>query len=131
MWPFNMIWPQVDFNRIVRFMGEISTNSKGQKKLVLQAQNKSQDFEKNFLNAIPAYLDAFEVSCDKLAACAKWKQDWLERKAKGGAKLRKDVSEYNNLLKDYEKAQKDLVRAGAFVQMGWGEVVLALRKSST
>lgn len=130
MWPFNMIWPQVDFNRIVRFMGEIATNCRNQKALVAQAQKKSQDFEKKFLNAVPAYLEALETSCDKLAAAAQWKQDWLERKAKGGAKLRRDVSEYNNLLKDYEKAQGDLVRAGAFVQMGWGEVVLALRDTS-
>ena len=130
MWPFNMIWPQVDFNRIVRFMGEIATSCRSQKSLVAQAQKKSQDFEKKFLNAVPAYLDALETSCDKLAAAAQWKQEWLERKAKGGAKLRKDVSEYNNLLKDYEKAQGDLVRAGAFVQMGWGEVVLALRETS-
>lgn len=130
MWPFNMIWPQVDFNRIVRFMGEIATSCRNQKSLVAQAQKKSQDFEKNFLNAVPAYLSALETSCDKLAAAAQWKQEWLERKAKGGAKLRKDVSEYNNLLKDYEKAQGDLVRAGAFVQMGWGEVVIALRETS-
>lgn len=128
MWPFNMIWPQVDFNRITRFMGEIATNCRTQKNLVNEAQKKAQSFEKAFLNAVPAYLSALEISCDKLAAAAQWKQDWLERKAKGGTKLRRDVSEYNNLLKDYEKAQADLVRAGAFVQMGWGEVVLALKK---
>ena len=125
IWPFNMIWPQVDFNRIVRFMGEIATNCRQQKNLVDEAKKKSKPFEATFLKAVPAYLDALETSCDKLSAAAQWKQDWLERKAKGGARLRKDVSEYNALLKDYEKAQGDLVRAGAFVQMGWGEIVLA------
>lgn len=123
MWPFNMIWPQVDFNRIVRFMGEIASNCRKQKELVSEAKKKSVPFEKTFLNAVPAYLQALEISCDKLAAAAQWKQEWLERKAKGGAKLRRDVSEYNFLLKDYEKSQADLVRAGAFVQMGWVEIV--------
>ena len=85
--------------------------------------------EATFLKAAPAYLDALETSCDKLSAAAQWKQDWLERKAKGGARLRKDVSEYNALLKDYEKAQGDLVRAGAFVQMGWGEIVISKKSA--
>lgn len=124
MWPFNLIWPQVDFIRIARFMGEISTNCTSQKKLAAEALKKAQPFEHAFLKAVPAYLDALITSCDKLAAAAQWKQDFIMRKAKGQTKLRSDVSEYNSILKDYEKAQGDLVRAGAFVRVGWSEVVI-------
>lgn len=126
MWPFSLIWPQVDYERIVRLMSEIRKNTINQKNLVLQAKNKAKDFEKTFLNAVPAYLDALDVSCQKLSATAQWKQDMLLRRISKDVKLRRDVSEYNQLLKAYEEAQGNLVRAGALVQMGWGEVVQKL-----
>ncbi len=126
MWPFSLIWPQVDYERIVRLMSEIRKNTINQKNLVLQAKNKAKDFEKTFLNAVPAYLDALDVSCQKLSAAAQWKQDMLLRRISKDVKLRRDVSEYNQLLKAYEEAQGNLVRAGALVQMGWGEVVQKL-----
>jgi hypothetical protein len=128
MWPFSLIWPQVDFERIVRLMSEIRKNAIIQKNLVLQAKNVAQDFEKDFLNAVPAYLDALEVSCQKLSAAAQWKQDMLLKRIHKDVKMRRDVSEYNRILKEYEKAQGDLVRAGAIVQLGWGKVVEANRK---
>ena len=126
MWPFSLIWPQVDYERIVRLMSEIRKNTINQKNLVLQAKDKAKDFEKTFLNAVPAYLDALDVSCQKLSAAAQWKQDMLLRRISKDVKLRRDVSEYNQLLKAYEEAQGNLVRAGALVQMGWGEVVQKL-----
>ena len=126
MWPFSLIWPQVDYERIVRLMSEIRKNTINQKNLVLQAKDKAKDFEKTFLNAVPAYLDALDVSCQKLSATAQWKQDMLLRRISKDVKLRRDVSEYNQLLKAYEEAQGNLVRAGALVQMGWGEVVQKL-----
>ena len=126
MWPFSLIWPQVDYERIVRLMSEIRKNTINQKNLVLQAKNKAKDFEKTFLNAVPAYLDALDVSCQKLSAAAQWKQDMLLRRISKDVKLRRDVSEYNQLLKAYEEAQGNLVRAGALVQMGWGEGVQQL-----
>ena len=126
MWPFSLIWPQVDYERIVRLMSEIRKNAINQKNLVLQAKDKAKDFEKTFLNAVPAYLDALDVSCQKLSATAQWKQDMLLRRISKDVKLRRDVSEYNQLLKAYEEAQGNLVRAGALVQMGWGEVVQKL-----
>ena len=126
MWPFSLIWPQVDYERIVRLMSEIRKNAINQKNLVLQAKDKAKDFEKTFLNAVPAYLDALDVTCQKLSAAAQWKQDMLLRRISKDVKLRRDVSEYNQLLKAYEEAQGNLVRAGALVQMGWGEVVQKL-----
>lgn len=126
MWPFSLIWPQVDYERIVRLMSEIRKNAINQKNLVLQAKDKAKDFEKTFINAVPAYLDALDVSCQKLSATAQWKQDMLLRRISKDVKLRRDVSEYNQLLKAYEEAQGNLVRAGALVQMGWGEVVQKL-----
>lgn len=126
MWPFSLIWPQVDYERIVRLMSEIRKNTINQKNLVLQAKDKAKDFEKTFLNAVPAYLDALDVSCQKLSAAAQWKQDMLLRRISKDVKLRRDVSEYNQILKAYEEAQGNLVRAGALVQMGWGEVVQKL-----
>lgn len=126
MWPFSLIWPQVDYERIVRLMSEIRKNTINQKNLVLQAKDKAKDFEKTFLNAVPAYLDALDISCQKLSAAAQWKQDMLLRRISKDVKLRRDVSEYNQLLKAYEEAQGNLVRAGALVQMGWGEVVQKL-----
>ena len=123
MWPFSLIWPQVDFERIVRLMSEIRKNAIIQKNLVLQAKNVAQDFEKDFLNAVPAYLDALDISCQKLSAAAQWKQDMLLKRIHKDVKMRRDVSEYNRILKEYEKAQSDLVRAGAIVQLGWGKVV--------
>ena len=123
MWPFSLIWPQVDFERIVQLMSEIRKNAIIQKNLVLQAKNVAQDFEKDFLNAVPAYLDALDISCQKLSAAAQWKQDMLLKRIHKDVKMRRDVSEYNRILKEYEKAQGDLVRAGAIVQLGWGKVV--------
>ena len=127
MWPFNLIWPQVDFNRIVRFMGELATNCRKQKDLVDEAKKKAAPFEATFLNAVPAYLDALDISCQKLSAAAQWKQDMLMKKIHKDVKLRRDVSEWSRILKEYEDAQGNLVRAGAIVQMGWGEVVQAIK----
>ena len=126
MWPFRLFWPQVDFERIVRLMGEIRKNTITQKNLVLQARGTAKDFEKDFLNAVPAYLDALDVSCQKLSAVAQWKQDMLLKRIHKDVKLRRDVAEYNRILREYEKAQGDLVRAGAIAQMGWGKVVQAI-----
>jgi hypothetical protein len=123
MWPFSLIWPQVDYERIVRLMSEIRKNAIIQKNLVLQAKNVAKEFEKEFLDAVPAYLDALNVSCQKLSAAAQWKQDMLYKRIHKDVKLRRDVAEWSNILKDYENAQGNLVRAGAIVQLGWGEVV--------
>ena len=123
MWPFNRIWPQVDYERIVRLMSEIRKNIISQQNLVLQAKAKAEPFEKNFLEAVPAYLEALDRSCVGLADIAQWKQDMLEKKLHHDVKMIRDVSEYNQLLKAYEKAQNDLVQAGAFVRAGWVEAL--------
>ena len=123
MWPFSLIWPQVDFVRIVRLMGEIRKNVSTQKSLVKEAKSKAQPYEKTFLDAVPAYLDSIDVSCKCLADVAQWKQDMLEKKLHHDVKMIRDVSEYNQILKAYEKAQNDLVQAGAFVRAGWVEAL--------
>lgn len=123
MWPFNRIWPQVDFERIVRLMGEIRRNIISQQNLVIQAKDKAESFEKAFLDAVPAYLEALDKSCQGLADIAQWKQDLLYKKIHHKAKVIRDSRDYNTLLKAYEKEQADLVRAGAFVQAGWMEIV--------
>lgn len=122
MWPFCLIWPQVDYERIMRLMNEICKNTDAQKKLVTEAFVNAKDFEITFLKALPAYLDALDVSCKCLANAAKWKQEMLLKRIKKDVKLRRDVHEYNEILKAYEKAQGNLVRAGAFVQVGWLEI---------
>ena len=122
MWPFNRIWPQVDFERIVRLMSEIRKNIISQQNLVLQAKSKAKPFEKTFLDAVPAYLEALDQSCKGLADIAQWKQDMLYKKIHHEAKVICDSRDYNTLLKAYEKEQADLVRAGAFVQVGWMEI---------
>ncbi len=48
MWPFSLIWPQVDFERIVRLMSEIRKNAIIQKNLVLQAKMLLKILKKNF-----------------------------------------------------------------------------------
>ena len=123
MWPFSLFWPQVDFERIVRLMSEIRKNAIAQGNLVAEAKSKAQPSEKHFLDALPAYLNALDVSCQKLSAAAQWKQDMLQKKLHHDVKMVRDVSEWSKILKEYEKAQNDLVRAGALVQMGWGEIV--------
>lgn len=122
MWPFSLFWPQVDYERIVRLMSEIRKNAINQNNLVLQAKSKAKPFEETFLDAVPAYLEALDVSCQKLSAAAQWKQDMLLRRINKDVKLRRDVAEWSQILKEYEDAQGNLVRAGAFVQVGWGVV---------
>ncbi|MCL4100754.1 hypothetical protein [Fibrobacter sp. HC4] len=129
MWPFNLIWPQVDFERIVRLMSELRKNVINQKNLVGQAKGKAKPFEKNFLNAVPAYLDALDESCKFLGEAAQWKQDMLMKKIRKDIKFKRDVTEWSRILKEYEDAQGNLVRAGALVQMGWGEVVQNLSQA--
>ena len=128
MWPFNRIWPQVDFERIVRLMSEIRKNIISQQNLVIEAKEKAMPFEKVFLDAVPAYLEALDKSCQGLADISQWKQDMLYKKIRKQTKVVRDTRNYNTLLKTYEKEQGDLVRAGAIVQMGWGEVVQNLNK---
>jgi len=123
MWPFNRIWPQVDFERIVRLMEEIRKNIVSQQNLVIEAKSKAKPFEMNFLNAVPAYLESLDKSSQGLADIAQWKQDMLYKKIRHKIKMVRDVTDYNTLLKTYEKEQADLVRAGAFVQAGWMEIV--------
>ena len=125
MWPFSMFWPQVDFERIVRLMSELRKTVINQKNLLAQAKGKSKNFEKTFLNAVPAYLDALDVSCKHLGEAAQWKQDMLYKRIHKDVKFKRDVSEWSRILKDYEVAQGNLTRAGAFVQMGWQEFVSA------
>lgn len=129
MWPFNLIWPQVDFERIVRLMSELRKNVINQKNLVGQAKGKAKPFEKTFLNAVPAYLDALDESCKFLGEAAQWKQDMLMKKIRKDIKFKRDVTEWSRILKEYEDAQGNLVRAGALVQMGWGEVVQNLNQA--
>ena len=128
MWPFSLIWPQVDFVRIVRLMDELRKNVVSQKALIKEAKSKAKPYEKTFLDTVPAYLDNFDTSCKCLANVAQWKQDMLEKKLHHDVKMIRDVSEYNNILKAYEKAQNDLVQAGAFVRAGWVEVIQGITK---
>ncbi len=114
--PFSLIFPQVDFVRIVRFMGEVKQNALSQKKFICDNRAAATDDEKTFLEAVPAYVDALAESCDKLAKVAEFKQGILEKTQK------RDVFAFNRILKDYEEAQAKLVRSGAFVQMAWGNI---------
>lgn len=114
--PFNLIWPQVDFIRIQRFMGEVKKQALSQKKFIQENRSSSTPEEQEFLGSIPAYVDALADSCDKLARVAKFKQGILEKTQK------RDVFAFNKILKDYEDAQAKLVRAGAFVQVAWGMI---------
>ena len=123
MWPFSLIWPQVDFVRIVRLMDELRKNVVSQKALVKEAKKKAKPYEETFLGTIPSYLECLDVSCKCLADVAQWKQDMLEKKLHHDVKMVRDVSEYNNILKAYEKAQNDLVKAGEFVRLGWVEML--------
>lgn len=115
--PFNLIWPQVDYIRIQRFMEEIKKQCDNQQQFIKKNRSQKEvDCEKNFLNASLSYLDCLGKSCLKLSAVADFKQKLLEKKVK------RDVFKFNNILKDYEQAQNDLVRAGAFVRVHWGEI---------
>lgn len=116
MWPFNMIWPQVDFLRIIRMMDEIKKHAQEQKEFILNSQNQATEKETSFLKAVPDYLDALIVSSEALAAIARFKQDKLEKKEK------RSVFKFNKILKSYEDAQDQLVRKGAFVQVHWMEL---------
>jgi len=122
LWPFSLIFPQVDFIRIQRFMGEIKSQAQGQKQFIQNNLSKSVPSEKDFLKAVPAYIDALAISCEKLATIAKFKQDLLEKKQK------RDVFAFNRLLTEYQNAQADLIRAGAFVQVAWGELTAKSKK---
>ncbi len=125
LWPFSLIFPQVDFIRIQRFMGEIKVQALGQKQFIQNNLSKSVPSEMDFLRAVPAYIDAFAVSCEKLAVIAKFKQDILEKKQK------RDIFAFNRLLTEYQNAQADLTRAGAFVQIAWGELAAKSREQNS
>lgn len=117
LWPFNLIWPQVDYLRIQRFMENISEECQKQKEFIKKNKsNAINETESNFLNATLSYLDVLKISCEKLSAVADFKQKLLEKK------IKRDVFAFNKILKEYEQAQTDLVRAGAFVRMHWGEL---------
>lgn len=116
MWPFNMIWPQVDFLRIIRIMGEVAKHAQEQKEFIENSKNHATEKEMPFLNAVPDYLDALIVSSEALAAVARFKQDKLEKKEK------RSVFKFNKILKSYEDAQDQLVRKGAFVHVHWMEL---------
>lgn len=51
------------------------------------------------------------------------------KKIRKDIKFKRDVTEWSRILKEYEDAQGNLVRAGALVQMGWGEVVQNLNQA--
>ena len=118
LWPFNLIWPQVDYIRFQRFMGEVKEQALSQKKFIQSNRGQATSDEIEFLNAVPAYVEALAVSCEKLARVAEFKQGILEKTQK------RDVFAFNNILKDYETAQAELTRAGAFVQVAWGKLNL-------
>lgn len=117
LWPFNLIWPQVDYLRIQRFMENIGEECQKQKEFIKKNKsNAINETESNFLNATLSYLDVLKISCEKLSAVADFKQKLLEKK------IKRDVFAFNKILKEYEQAQTDLVRAGAFVRIHWGEL---------
>ncbi|MCK9181503.1 MAG: hypothetical protein M0P13_01300 [Fibrobacteraceae bacterium] len=116
MWPFSLIWPQVDYLRIIRFMGEVKTQSLDQKTFIHNHLGQALPDEKTFLDTVIPYLDALAVSCDKLAEVARFKQDLLE-KVKD-----RSVFKFKKILDEYKEAQDSLVRAGAFVQVSWTEL---------
>ncbi len=115
LWPFNLIWPQVDYLRIIRFMGEVGEQAIQQKEFIARNKNKASTEELAFLNAVPNYLDALTDSCDKLAEVAQFKQNILEKIPNHGA------FSFKKKLDAYAKAQDHLVRMGAFVQVHWME----------
>ncbi|HOG69473.1 MAG TPA: hypothetical protein PK366_08845 [Fibrobacteraceae bacterium] len=114
--PFNLIWPQVDFLRIIRLMGEIEKHAEEQKVFIKKNLSKATEKELPFFKAIPDYLDALVVSCRALTEIAQFKQDKLEKKEG------RSVFSFSKLLKSYENAQDQLVRKGAFVQVHWMEL---------
>ena len=98
---------------------KVRLKCKNQKQKEFIKQNKSKatnETETNFLKATLSYLDALKNSCEKLSAVADFKQKLLEKK------IKRDVFAFNKILKEYEQAQTDLVRAGAFVRIHWGEL---------
>ncbi len=113
MWPFNLLWPQVDFLRIIRLMKELESHAQDQKRFIASHLKKAEKVELEFLNVVPAYLDAFITSCNELSKVAQFKQDKLEKKEK------RSVFLFNKILKSYENAQKRLVQQGALVHIHW------------
>ena len=99
-------------------MGEVKEQALSQKKFIQSNRGQATSDEIEFLNAVPAYVEALAVSCEKLARVAEFKQGILEKTQK------RDVFAFNNILKDYETAQAELTRAGAFVQVAWGKLNL-------
>lgn len=114
--PFNLIWPQVDFLRIIRLMGELEKHAEEQKIFINKNLSKATEKEMPFFKAVPDYLDALVVSCRALTEIAQFKQDKLEKKEG------RSVFSFSKLLKSYENAQDQLVRKGAFVQVHWMEI---------
>lgn len=117
MWPFNLLWPQVDYLRIIRLMKEIEKNTDSQKELIRKNITHTNEKETAFLKAALPYLDALADSCRKLADVARFKQDKLEKKPGSG------VLKFNRILKDYEKSQADLVHQGALVRLCWLDIL--------
>ncbi|MDR1759890.1 MAG: hypothetical protein LBR60_05115 [Fibrobacter sp.] len=116
MWPFNLLWPQVDYLRIIRLMQEIEKNTVSQKAFIRKNISAAGEKEIDFLKAVPAYLDSLADSCRKLAVVAQFKQDKLEKKQD------RSVFKFNQILKDYEKSQTDLVNRGALLQLSWIDI---------
>ena len=114
--PFNLIWPQVDFLRIIRLMGELEKHAEEQKLFIQKNWSKATEKEYPFLRAVPDYLDALVVSCRALTEIAQFKQDKLEKKED------RSVFSFSKLLTSYENAQDQLVRKGAFVHVHWMEI---------
>lgn len=116
MWPFCLLWPQVDFIRIERFMGTLCEQCEDQIKFLNGNKDKASKEEIPFLDSVPAYLEALSVTCQKLAIVANYRQALLEKKEK------KNAFKFNDMLKAYQEATASLTRAGAFVQVAWGDL---------
>jgi len=113
LWPFNLFLPQVDFIRVMRVLEQIRQHTREQHQFLKREKAGAPTSDLDFLNTVPAYLDALAETCTQLIRLAQYKQDVLEKRNPGGIKV------LNQLLKDYEETQSRMTLAGALVQKAW------------
>jgi hypothetical protein len=106
MWPISLIAPQVDWIRIARMMGNLQQTCKEQKIFLASEKKNAPEEDLPFLNLLPSYFDSLSKVAGMLGKAASFKQGVLEKKIKAS------VSEWNAILKAYNKASDEMAKTG-------------------
>jgi hypothetical protein len=120
LWPISIFAPKVDYERICRLMSECQKQVQDQRQFIAKEKPQAPAEDLPFIGLVPGYLEQFSSVCQKLEACARYKDNIAIQKIKGEhIPAIQSTKAWSALVRDYQAALELLTNTGYTLFKAW------------